>query len=123
MKSQEIPFGSLVLLMLLNISAHAYLDGSDSNDAMFCDSNNIASKRDMIWQLTGDNRCVFSLIGYFLETGGGGMVYRVSGMWSRLLWGILQWSGSWRGKGHAGKGWDYCDHPDWQERQEAALVR
>lgn len=42
-----------------------------------------------------------------------------STMW---WWGVLQRSGSWRGRGHAGKGSD-CGRPGWQGRRSAARAR
>lgn len=38
-----------------------------------------------------------------------------SPMW---WWGVLQRSGCWRGRGHAGRGWD-CGRLEWQERYSA----
>lgn len=34
-------------------------------------------------------------------------------------WGVLQRSGSWRERGHAGKGWD-CGRPEWRGRSPGA---
>lgn len=45
-------------------------------------------------------------------------------MWNStmLWWGVLQGSGSWRGRGHAGMGWG-CVHLEWRARFWAALCR
>lgn len=42
-----------------------------------------------------------------------------STMW---WWGVLQRSGSWRGRGHAGRGWD-CDRPEWQGSYSGARAQ